>query len=609
MGKETYAPPTFLKWASGDVAKDYPGKTFMIICNEAIARGAIEAGVKVVAAYPGSPLQYTIESLAMAAKIYPSMHVEWSSNEKVAYDVALGAAMAGVRALSPMKQLGMNVIIDSLVQGANLGPSGLVLAVGDDPGALETENEMDTRYLARYAEVPVIEPTSIQEVKDYTLQAFELSEKVKLPIVIRITTGLAYQRAPVTFGEIRHDIRERETSLDKNRRWLLGDAFPWPMKPFGAKHLRFHDELPVKEWENTVGSLPKAKYTEKVVDELPWNTLVFGREAQFGVIAVGECYQEAMEAIKFLGVKEKVAVLKLVTSYPLPKSKVAEILEKTEKVLVVEQIEPFVETEVRALSANMDRHAKIFGKLTGDIPICNEITRNMIGRALGKMLNVAFLPREEEERIERGKNLLYKELFFINVPRFCPGCPELAAGFALKTVCNELYGENVTFIGDVGCYGMLAVPPLNASHANLSMGSGISMASGIYHAGSKDKIIAYIGDSTFFHSGMSALVNAVYNKANLLLYVLDNRTTGNTGHQPHPGAFGITATREPTKILDIEEIVKSFQVDYVKVVDPYNFEETTKTLREALEVEGVAVVIARQTCALLAQRIKGLIAK
>ncbi|MHA1605023.1 MAG: thiamine pyrophosphate-dependent enzyme, partial [Candidatus Freyarchaeota archaeon] len=251
----------------------------------------------------------------------------------------------------------------------------------------------------------------------------------------------------------------------------------------------------------------------------------------------------------------------------------------------------------------------ILGKLTEDIPICNEVTRNIIGKALARMLGVTFLSKEEEERIERGKNLLYKELYFISPPRFCPGCPEQAAGFALKTVCNELYGENVTYIGDVGCYGMMAVPPLNASHANLSMGSGVSIASGIYHAGSKDKIIAYIGDSTFFHSGMPALVNAVYNKANLLLYVLDNRTTGNTGHQPHPGAFGITATREPTKMLDIEEIVKAFQVDYVKVVDPYDFEETTKTLREALEVEGVAVVIARRTCALLEQRIRGLMAK
>nr|MDO8082945.1 indolepyruvate ferredoxin oxidoreductase subunit alpha [Candidatus Freyarchaeota archaeon] len=609
MGKETYAPPTFLKWASGDVAKDFPGKTFMISCNEAIARGAIEAGVKVVAAYPGSPLQYTIESLAMAAKIYPSMHVEWSSNEKVAYDVTLGAAMAGVRSLSPMKQLGMNVVLDSLVQGANLGPAGFVLAVGDDPGALETENEMDTRYLARYAEVPVLEPTSVQEVKDYTLKAFELSEKVKLPVVVRITTGLAYQRAPVVFGEIHHDIRERETSFEKNRRWILGDGFPWPMKPFGAKHMRFHDELPVKEWERTVGSLPKAKFTEQVIEGLPWNTLTFGKDSKVGVIAVGECYQDTMEAIKFLGMEDEVAVLKLITSYPLPKTKVAEILERTEKVLVVEQIEPFVETQVCAIAANMGKHAKILGKLSEDIPICNEITRNMIGKALGKMLGIAFLPEEEEKRIERGRDLLYRQLYFISPPRFCPGCPELAAGFALKTVCNELYGEDVTYIGDVGCYGMLAVPPLSASQANLSMGSGISIASGIYHAGSKDKIIAYIGDSTFFHSGLSALVNAVYNKANLLLYVLDNRTTGNTGHQPHPGAFGITATREPTKILDIEEIVKAFQVDYVRVVDPYDFEGTTKTLREALQVKGVAVVIARRTCALLAQRIMGLMAK
>ncbi len=609
MPEEKYVPPTFLKWASGDVAKDYPGKTFIISCNEALARGAVEAGVRVVAAYPGSPLQYTIESLAIASSIYPSMHVEWSSNEKVAYDVTLGAAMAGMRAFTPMKQLGMNVVIDSLVQGANLGPAGFVLAVGDDPGALETENEMDTRYLARYAEIPVLEPTSIQEVKDYTLMAFELSEKIRLPVIVRITTGLAYQRSPVVFGKIHHEIRERDVSFDKNRRWILGDAFPWPMKPFGAKHMRFHDELPVKEWEGTVGSLPKASFTKEVIERLEWNELILPDRPVAGVIAVGECYQDTMEAIRYLGVESNVAILKLVTSFPIPENRVREVLKKTGSVLVVEQIEPFVEAQVCAVAANMNSHAKILGKLTGDIPVCNEVTRNIIGKALGKMLGRNFLPEEEEKRIEKGKDLLLKELSFISPPRFCPGCPELAAGFALKTVCNELYGEEVTYIGDVGCYGMMTVPPLNASYANLSMGSGISIASGIYHAGSKDKIIAYIGDSTFFHSGMPALVNAVYNKANLLLYVLDNRTTGNTGHQPHPGAFGITATKQATKMLDIEEIVKAFQVDFVKVVDPYDFEETTTVLKKALEVEGVSVVIARRTCALLAQRIMGLMEK
>ncbi len=609
MPEEKYVPPTFLKWASGDVAKDYPGKTFIISCNEALARGAVEAGVRVVAAYPGSPLQYTIESLAIASSIYPSMHVEWSSNEKVAYDVTLGAAMAGMRAFTPMKQLGMNVVIDSLVQGANLGPAGFVLAVGDDPGALETENEMDTRYLARYAEIPVLEPTSIQEVKDYTLMAFELSEKIRLPVIVRITTGLAYQRSPVVFGKIHHEIRERDVSFDKNRRWILGDAFPWPMKPFGAKHMRFHDELPVKEWEGTVGSLAKASFTKEVIERLEWNELILPDRPVAGVIAVGECYQDTMEAIRYLGVESNVAILKLVTSFPIPENRVREVLKKTGSVLVVEQIEPFVEAQVCAVAANMNSHAKILGKLTGDIPVCNEVTRNIIGKALGKMLGRNFLPEEEEKRIEKGKDLLLKELSFISPPRFCPGCPELAAGFALKTVCNELYGEEVTYIGDVGCYGMMTVPPLNASYANLSMGSGISIASGIYHAGSKDKIIAYIGDSTFFHSGMPALVNAVYNKANLLLYVLDNRTTGNTGHQPHPGAFGITATKQATKMLDIEEIVKAFQVDFVKVVDPYDFEETTTVLKKALEVEGVSVVIARRTCALLAQRIMGLMEK
>jgi len=601
--EQKYEPRTFMKYSSAETAVDAPGQVVLMSCNEAIARGAIEAGVRVAASYPGSPLAYVLDSLASAAAIYPSMHVEWSTNEKCSYEVALGASMAGVRAICVMKNNGTNWIMDPLASAVIQGHRGLVIATNDDPGAETSTNEQETRYLAMFAEIPVLEPSTIQEAKDLTCTAFQLSEDLHVPVMVRITERMGWGREPVVLGEIQHHIREREAKFMEDLRFGGFRWLPWPARDLAERHMRFHDEATV-ETEKAIGDKPKAKEIVKAADSFPYNDLKMSQKARVGVITAGMCHPQVMEALKVLGMPEEVAVLKLAITHPLPKTLVKKLLSDTQTVLVVEEIEPFIENQVRALSAEMDRHAKILGKVTGHIPVSGEVERNHVGSALAGILERAYKPRASLKRVETAKEILKKEVMPPQRLTFCPGCPEFAALAALKFVVNEMGVTKVAF-GDDGCHWISGSPPLQVEDVSLTMGSSIGCALGLSQAGVKDKVIGVIGDSTFLHAGIPALINGVYNRANVLVYIMDNGTTGMTGHQPHPGALGITATGKPTKILDIAEIARACQADLVEIVDPYDFKETCRVLEQALDTEGVCVVIAKRTCALVALRQKG----
>ncbi|MBU2548163.1 MAG: hypothetical protein KKB20_07140, partial [Proteobacteria bacterium] len=273
-------------------------------------------------------------------------------------------------------------------------------------------------------------------------------------------------------------------------------------------------------------------------------------------------------------------------------------------VLVVEEILPFIEHQVRSLAGGMERHARITGKLTRHIPYANEIERNVVGEALGKLLGREFKPGPSVHRIETGRQIRQDEKDTLaDQVRFCPGCPEQAAIAALKMVCREMGIETIT-LADNGCHEASHFPPLEFENVWASMGNAIGEGQGLSHAGVKEKIVCITGDSAFFHADLPELVNSVYNQANILIYVMDNRTTAMTGHQPHPGAFGVTATGKATRMLDIVEVARALQADFVEVVDPYDFDRTRDVLRRAVGTEGVSVVVAKRTCAVLAVRQK-----
>lgn len=601
MTQEKYVERTFMKYSSDDIALDRAGEMVLLSCNEALARGAIEAGVRVAASYPGSPLPYVMDNLAIAASAYPEMHVQWSTNEKTAYEVTLGASMAGVRAFCPMKNVGMNWIMDPLASSQLNGTSGLVIVVADDPGAETTQNEQDTRYLAMFTEIPVLEPSTMQEVKDFTAEAFELSERLMIPVVLRVMERLGYGREPVVLGPIKHEVRKREARYVWNTAWNL----PWPERAAAARHKRFHGEVS-RDIEEMVGSLPKADAVEKAVDELSFNVLQMSKGAKLGIIAAAMTYPPLVEALDILNAVKEVSVLKLGVTYPLPRKKVERLLAETETVLVVEEIDPVIEEQARSISADMASHARILGKLTGHLPYSGEIGRNLIGKTVGDLLGKEFRPKVNRERIEKGKRLRL-DLRAEAIARPCPGCPEFAAIFALKMAAKDLeIYQNLHVYGDDGCSGLSLSRLLGGQNSgSISMGAGGGIASGNYHAGLKDPVVQVIGDSAFLHAGIPGLINAVYNRADLFMLILDNRTTGMTGHQPHPAAFGITATNQPTKTLDIIDLVKAIQVDRMEVVDPYDYKATFDVMKNTFTQNGVRVVISRRTCAVIAQRQQG----
>jgi indolepyruvate ferredoxin oxidoreductase alpha subunit len=598
-----FVKPTNPKFWNPEITRDTPGDTMLLNCSESIARGALEAGVRVAAMFPGSPLTYVIDNLAFAEAKWPIMHVEWSVNEKVSYEVTLGAAMAGVRALCIMKNVGLNWALDPLSSSQFMGAPGPVLVVADDPGSETTQNEQDSRYLGRFLEIPLLEPSTLQEVKDYVRLAFDLAEELRMPVMVRVMVRTGYERGPVVLGPIAHDLRERPAHFDGDMdRWFYGGAQGFPIN-YNLRHLRFHGEAPPRR-ATQVGPLPCLSHVVDRIATLAQHRLDFPEGARVGIITCNLAHSEVLDALARLDRRKAVAVLKLATSWPLPIALLTRMLTELETVLVVEEIEPFLEEQVRALCADLPQHARVRGKQSGDLPVGGEITRDQIGTALERLLGASYHLEAPPQRREVVQQLMDHELGFYTPPKFCPGCPEHAALYGLKMalIKEKLWGR-VVYGGDVGCHEMAAYEPFHMVHCGISMGAGMMLVAGIQKArGTDKKVIAYIGDGTFFHAGLPALANAVYNQVNLLLVVMDNRTIAETGHQPHPGAFGVTAAGHKTKVVDIAAVARAMQCDYVGVTNAFDVEECRHVFREALRVEGVSVVVARGTCALLIER-------
>ena len=535
-----------------------------ILGNEAIAYGLLEGGVEAAYGYPGTPSSEIMEKLIGLSLKY-GFYAEWSVNEKVAFENAVGSSWGGRRATVIMKHVGLNVAADPFMTLAYTGTrGGFVLIVADDPSSHSSQNEQDSRRYANFARIPCLDPSSVQEAKEMASYAFELSEKFKTPVMLRSTTRISHAKSDV---EIEEDLKPKENSLGEFEK----DPSQWVMVPASAR--RLHPELNEKQ-----------KKIEEELESLPWNRLELS-SSKIGVIASGISYLYTREAIDFL--KIPVSLLKVGT-YPPPVSLINELLERCEKVLIIEELEPVLEEFVRICADSGKRNLRIFGKLTGHIPREGELSVDIVKKALGKVSGRAF--KRESDPLEKIKELLPPR-----PPTLCAGCPHRATFYAMKKV----FGRNAIFPSDIGCYTLGL--QMGTVDTCICMGASISIASGLYRSGEKRNIVCTIGDSTFLHTGLPGLLNAVYNRSNIVVVILDNGTTAMTGHQPHP-ATGITAQGRKTHQICLEHLVKAYGVDYVRTVDPYKLDELIQAFEEAKKCRGVRVIIAKRLCALLARK-------
>ncbi|HHX96470.1 MAG TPA: indolepyruvate ferredoxin oxidoreductase subunit alpha [Clostridia bacterium] len=505
--------------------------------NEAIARGAYEAGCLVAAAYPGTPSTEILENLAN----YREIDAQWSPNEKVAVEIAGGAAIGGVRALAAMKHVGLNVAADPLMTLAYSGiKGGLVIVTADDPGAHSSQNEQDNRHYASLAKVIMLEPSDSQECKDFTKMAFALSEQFDLPVLIRVTTRICHSKSLVELGK-REVVKPGEYKKDVKK---------YVMVPAHArlKHYSLEAVLQnIRNWGN-YSSL---------------NKIVKGKK-RWGIITAGIAYQYAREVFG-----EEATYLKLGLTHPLPEKLLREFAKEVEEVIVIEENDPYLETRVKALGI------KCQGK--NRLPLCGELTPDIIRGAFFS---------EQKQAKEVNLNIPTRP------PVLCAGCPHRGLFYALKKF------KEVVVAGDIGCYTLGFMPPLEITDTVICMGASISGGIGLKKALPTKKVFSCLGDSTFFHSGITGLIDVVYNQTDLKIVILDNRTTAMTGHQDNPGT-GKTLQGESVPSLKIVELVKAVGVKKIRVIDPYDLTATEKALQEAYQAQEPFVIISKRPCALL----------
>ena len=553
-----------------------PGSKVVMLGNVAIARAALEHGIGFASAYPGTPSTEIVEALAYASRKLGAPYVEWSSNEKVALEAALGAALAGVPSLAAMKHVGMNVAADPLFSSAYTGVrAGMVVVSADDPGMHSSQNEQDNRWYGVHAYIPVVEPAGPKEAYSAVKEAFKISERFEHPVIVRTTTRIGHTRAPVTVGEI--DV----TRLHAKGRFPK-EPERTALVPAHARRLR---EWLVDKWNSI----------EDYLAESGLNRAEGPDDAEVLVVGVGLGYYYAREALEEARGLDRVRLLKLQTPVPLPRELIAREAPGRRLVVVVEDGEPVVETLLKAALHDEGIRVEVWGKGTGHIPLTGELTLDKVEPAIAKALGV------EPARVEPVT--LDLELP-PRPPVLCPGCPYRSVFYALRRAVSQARVKPV-YSGDIGCYSLGVLPPFRMQDTIIDMGASIGLGSGLAHVLEDQVVIAIIGDSTFFHSGLPALANAVFNRSPMLIIVLDNRTTAMTGHQPHPG-IGLTARGKPSIELRPTEIARAMGVGYVAVTDAFDAKGQVQVFKEALEYvkekRAPALVVARGACILVAGR-------
>ncbi|MFC1967023.1 indolepyruvate ferredoxin oxidoreductase subunit alpha [Chloroflexota bacterium] len=521
--------------------------------NEAIALGAYHAGVVLAAAYPGTPSTEILENLAKFRDIY----AEWSTNEKVAMEVAMGASYAGVRALASMKHVGLNVAADPFMAAAITGVNGgLVIISADDPGIHSSQNEQDNRHYARLAKIPVLEPGDSQEAYDLMAWAFDISEKFDTPVMFRSTTRISHSKSVV--------VANRRRTVKKPPERFGYDVAKYVMLPGHARLRRpLVEERLVK----------LAAYAET----FPLNRIIRGG-SQIGVVTGGVAYQYAREAFP------DASFLKLGMSYPLPRNLLLEFAGQVEKLVVIEELDPFLEENIRLLGIEVTgkEFIPLIGELNSRIVEDGAVSQGLLeGNPLSPAPPAVVLPKRP--------------------PLLCPGCPHSGPFFVLNGIGRRSKAPEdraeLVITGDIGCYTLGTYPPLSAMDTCSCMGASIGEAMGMEKAGIAGKIVAVIGDSTFLHSGITGLVDAVYNKSKITVLILDNGTTAMTGHQEHPGT-GVSAQGEETNAVDLEKLVRGVGVAAVSVISAYDIKALRKGIRNSLDKPELSVVIVRGSCAM-----------
>jgi len=557
---------------------DEPGRKALLLGNEAVARGVVESGCHVAASYPGTPASEILTTLGLVADEL-GFYAEWSTNEMTAVEVAIGAALCGLRSFASCKHLGVNWMMDPLMHITyfGLGKGAMVLASGDDPQGWSSANEQDTRLHGYTLELPVLEPSNPQEAKDMTIEAFKISEELHAPVILRLVTRVCHTSADVTFGPIRKIERRPvvfSSFMDAYFKAMMAKKAPIPFL-----HERIHRDR-----------MPKMR---EISNNFPYNRLEMDGDEKLGVISTSVCNLYVDEALSVLGLEGKVAHLKMGMSNPLPDRIIAEFVDSLDEVLVVEETEPFVEHNLKALLKDLSPGLKLYGKESGHIPLSGELNTSIVAEALAKITGKPYSRYTQEVSSLIAE---YEPKITARLVTLCAGCPHRATFYAAKRALARLSGGKFIGVGDIGCYGLGASPPLMAFHHILCMGGSIGLSNGIAHTGIDVPIIAYIGDSTFFHAGIPSLIDAAYNGAKITVIVMDNGVTAMTGFQPHP-ATGFTATGRPAKKISIEEICRACGVEFVEVVDPYDLKGTEETILKALEFPDASVVIARRLCA------------
>lgn len=546
-----------------EILQDSPGETLFLLGNEAVARGVVEAGVSVAATYPGTPSSEVGDTLYQIYKD-AGINFEFSVNEKVALEVAFAASISGLRSFVFMKHVGLNVASDPFMSIAYTGVrGGMVIMSADDPSMFSSQNEQDNRNLAAFAHIPLVEPSNPQEAKDFLVHAFELSETLGVPVLFRTTTRVSHQRTKVVLSPIRKVKNTAKFSHDSGRFVSL---------PVNARGLR--KKLEEKMFKISLGDFPSELNRVEHYGE--------GKE-EYGVITSGEAYNVITDVIKKN--RLNVAVLKLGLTNPMPREIVDNFLDEYSDIIVSEELDPFLETKIRSHVNATGRENKVHGKLDGHFPPEYEFNYEVVSRALNSIMKIG---------IPVADDVGEESTLPARPPVLCPGCPHRATYYAVRRAVKMMKIEDPIFASDIGCYSLGFYEPFNEADTMISMGSSEGLANGFSKA-VDNRVISFIGDSTFFHSGIPPLVNAVHNGAKYLLVVMDNSTTAMTGQQPNPGV----PNPEVNGQVSIESVAESVGVKYVRTVDPYDLGSTLRTMTDALKFDGVAVVVARRECAII----------
>lgn len=552
-----------------ELLEDKPGKEILLLANEAIARGVLEAGVRLVALYPGTPSSEIGNNLTLMAPHISNFYFEFSTNEKVALEVAGAAAVAGVRSMMVCKGPGLNVAADPFFSLTYVGVrAGMVIVVADDPSMWSSQNENDSRYYALMGNMPMMEPSDPIEAKSMLLEAYKFSEKLELPVLFRTTTRVNHTRAPVKFGKI--PSRPDKVEFEKD---------PFRFVPIPSVARKRHPWL--------LGQIDIAR---ELSEKSPLN-FVEG-EGELGIITCGVSYNYVIEALSSMEIKAE--ILKLGITHPIPEKMITDFLRRHKQVMIVEELEPFLETHARRLAQLNKVTVEILGKEQGIFSRTYEYSPRIVMDALN-VVTTRNTPINWKEIDKKTKGL---HDLPPRPPLLCAGCPHRATYYAIKTATR---GKAI-YPSDIGCYTLSIAPPLETADILFDMGSSITTACGLSEVTDQD-IVATIGDSTFFASGLPGIVNAVYNQHRICLVVLDNRTTAMTGHQPHPGT-GLTGMQKKVPPLNIEEVCKGLGVKYVKTVEPFEsiaglVAEVREMVKWARENHSPAVLVSKEPCALL----------